>query len=108
MIRHTVAFSLRHPHDSAEETAFLDTARGLASIPGVQRFEQLRQVSTQSAFRFSFSMEFADAAAYDSYNEHPFHQQFVADRWALEVSDFQELDFVPLEGSSRLDTRGAG
>ena len=97
MIRHTVAFSLRHPQGSPEETGFLDEARTLASIPGVERFEQLRQVSPQSGFRFSFSMEFANAVAYDSYNEHPFHQSFVSERWALEVADFQELDFVPLE-----------
>src|SRR5690554_7871143 len=96
MIRHTVAFSLRHESGSAEETAFLAAARGLASIPGVHRFEQLRQVSPHSDFRFSFSMEFADADAYDSYNEHPFHQSFVAERWVAEVTGFQELDFVPL------------
>lgn len=99
MIRHTVAFSLRHPHDSDHESAFLDAARGLASIPGVQKFEQLRQVSAKSGFRFSFSMEFADAAAYEAYNVHPFHQSFVAERWAGEVEDFQELDFVPLNSN---------
>lgn len=98
MIRHTVAFSLHHRHTSAEETAFLEAARGLASIPGVQNFEQLRQVSPKSAYRFSFSMEFADAAAYEAYNEHPFHRSFVAERWVAEVEDFQELDFVPLNG----------
>jgi quinol monooxygenase YgiN len=98
MIRHTVAFSLRHPHGSDREAAFLDAARGLASIPGVRNFEQLRQVSPKSTFQFSFSMEFADAAAYEAYNEHPFHQSFVAERWANEVENFQELDFVPLNG----------
>jgi hypothetical protein len=66
----------------------------------VRSFEQLRQVSPKSSFRFSFSMEFADAAAYDSYNEHPFHQSFVAERWATEVADFQELDFVPLAAAA--------
>jgi quinol monooxygenase YgiN len=96
MIRHTVSFTLRHESGSAKESSFLEAARGLSSIPGVHRFEQLRQVSTKSDFQFSFSMEFADAAAYESYNQHPFHQQFVAERWALEVADFQELDFVPL------------
>jgi quinol monooxygenase YgiN len=99
MIRHTVAFTLRHESGSAEEASFLEAARGLASIPGVHRFEQLRQVSPKSKFQFSFSMEFADAAAYESYNEHPFHQSFVAERWVVEVADFQELDFVPLEAS---------
>ncbi len=99
MIRHTVAFTLRHEPGSAEESSFLEAAHGLAAIPGVQRFERLRQVSSKSHFQFSFSMEFADAAAYESYNEHPFHQQFVTERWAVEVADFQELDFVPLDTS---------
>ena len=41
-------------------------------------------------------MEFADDTAYQSYNAHPLHQAFVAERWVPEVSDFQELDYVPL------------
>ena len=96
MIRHTVAFRLRHPEGSAEETNFLMTARDLADIPGVERFEQLRQTSPKNDFTFGFSMEFADQAAYDAYNEHPVHAAFVADRWAGEVEDFLEIDYQPL------------
>jgi hypothetical protein len=105
MIRHTVAFSLHHAHDSAEEAAFLDEARVLSAIPGVERFEQLRQVSPKSSFRFAFSMEFSDVRAYEAYNAHPLHQAFVAERWAKEVADFQELDYVPLndDGSETMD-----
>ena len=57
MIRHTVAFTLKHPHGSAAETAFLDAAKILAAIPGVEKFEQLRQVSAKNAYRFGFSMD---------------------------------------------------
>ncbi len=95
-IQHTVAFSLRHASGSAAETDFLSAARALATIPGVERFEQLRQVNPKSDFAFSFSMHFADEDAFRAYNNHPIHVAFVRDRWDTEVSTFQELDFVPL------------
>src|SRR5436853_7623159 len=84
MIRHTVAFRLRHAAGSAEEAAFLRQARGLADIPGVQKFEQLRQVSPKNGFRYGLSMEFADQAAYEGYDTHPLHRAFVRDRWVPE------------------------
>ena len=96
MIRHTVAFRLRHPAGSPGEIEFLQAARGLAAIPGVGKFEQLRQVSAKNGFRFGFSMEFADQAAYDRYNLDPFHVAFVRDRWVPEVEDFLEIDYAPL------------
>jgi len=95
MIRHTVAFRLKHPAGSADEVAFLAAAAMLRDIPGVQHFEQLRQVSLKNNFRFGFSMEFADQAAYDSYNVHPDHVAFVRDRWVPEVETFLEIDYVP-------------
>jgi hypothetical protein len=45
-----------------------------------------------------FLMRFADADAYSSYNEHPVHVAFVRNRWDGEVSNFQELDLVALNG----------
>ena len=96
MIRHTVAFRLRHPEGSAAEAAFLSDALVLAAIPGVERFEQLRQTSTKNPFTFGFSMEFADAEAYAAYDGHPDHRAFVAERWLPEVEDFLEADYAPL------------
>jgi hypothetical protein len=97
VIRHTVAFGLKHDPDSDEERAFLaDGSRILAAIPGVERFEALRQVGSKNAFTFGFSMEFADASAYQAYNEHPDHQAFVRDRWEAEVEEFLEIDYAPL------------
>jgi hypothetical protein len=96
MIRHTVAFTLVHPLGSAPEEAFLEAALVLSSIPGVRRYEQLRQVSPTSDFTFGFSMEFDDETAYRSYNEHPDHVSFVQSRWLPEVAAFQELDFLLL------------
>ena len=96
MIRHTVAFRLRHAAGSPHEQDFLAAGRVLADIPGVERFEQLRQTSPKNDFAFGFSMEFADQAAYDAYNTHPAHVAFVADRWVPEVEDFLEIDYTPL------------
>ena len=97
MIRHTVAFRLKHRQGSAEEANFLtDAKRLLAAIPGVEKFEQLRQVSPKNDYRFGFSMEFADQAAYSGYNDHPDHVAFVRDRWIPEVEAFLEIDYEPL------------
>jgi hypothetical protein len=96
MIRHTVIFALKHARGSPEETAFLRDALLLERIPGVEKFERLRQVSPKADFAFGFSMEFADQAAYDGYNGHPDHVAFVRDRWVPEVARFQEIDYVAL------------
>lgn len=101
MIRHTVVFRLRHAPGSAAEAAFLRTARErLTPIPGVERFEVLRQTGGQSEWRFSLSMEFADGAAYRAYDEHPDHTGFVREHWIPEVEEFLELDFEPYDGAS--------
>jgi len=82
LIRHTVAFRLKHPSGSVEEHEFLAAARMLAQIPGVKAFEQLRQVSAKNPFAFGFAMQFADQAAYDAYNQRPLHVAFVPNLWA--------------------------
>ncbi len=96
MLRHTVAFRLKHPLNSAEEKAFLEAGKVLAAIPAVEKFEQMRQVSPKNGFAFGFSMEFADQAAYDRYNSHPEHVAFVEGRWIPEVAEFLEIDYAPL------------
>ncbi len=96
MIRHTVAFRLKHPRGSAEEAAFLSDGMVLATIPGVEKFEQLKQTSPKNDFQFGYSMEFADQAAYSTYNDHPLHVAYVRDRWIPEVEAFLEIDYTPL------------
>jgi hypothetical protein len=96
MIRHTVVFTLKHAQGSAEEKKFLEDALVLTSIPTVQNFERLKQVSRKNPYKFGFSMEFADQAAYDTYDSHPTHVAFVRDRWKTEVTDFLEIDYVRL------------
>ena len=85
------------PKGSPAEAKFLADADAiLTAIPGVEEFEQLRQVSPKNDYTFGFSMEFADQAAYDGYNRHPQHVAFVRDRWEKEVAAFMEIDYVPL------------
>ena len=95
MIRHTVAFKLKHAAGSESESSFLEAARVLTSIPTVRNFEWLRQVSPKNQFEFGFSMEFASRQDYEAYNVHPDHVHFVETRWKPEVSDFLEIDYVP-------------
>jgi heme-degrading monooxygenase HmoA len=94
-IRHTVVFTPTHTPNSEAEADFLAAAARLENIPGVESFEILRETSTKNAYRFGISMEFADQAAYASYNEHPDHVRFVQERWLPEVADFLEIDYEP-------------
>ena len=93
-VRHTVAFTLVHEDGSPDESDFLEAAEHLATIPGVEAFELLAEVSPKNGYRFGISMEFADRSAYDRYNEHPDHIRFVQQRWLTEVSEFLELDYA--------------
>ena len=93
-IRHTVAFTLIHPAGSERESDFLGAAERLAAIPGVEAFEILAEVSPKNDYRFGISMEFADRAAYELYNDHADHVRFVQERWLSEVMDFLEIDYT--------------
>ncbi|MEK3889160.1 Dabb family protein [Bacillus sp. FSL K6-3431] len=97
-VKHMVMFSLHVGKDTSEAEDFLkESAAELASIPGVQQFEVLRQVSAKNDYDYGFSMIFTDQEAYDAYDNHPVHQNYVAERWLKEVSIFQEMDFVKYE-----------
>jgi hypothetical protein len=91
-IRHGVVFTLKHGEGSPEEADFLRANAELASIPGVDAFELMREVSPKNPYRFALTMEFADRATYDAYSAHPDHVRFVSDRWDHEVADFMEID----------------
>ena len=95
MIRHTVVFKLPHATGSPDERTFLQAAQELAAIPGVMRFECLRQTGKKNDFEFGLSMEFASGQDYEAYNVHPDHVAFVQTRWIPEVSDFLEIDYEP-------------
>jgi heme-degrading monooxygenase HmoA len=92
-IRHSVIFKLKHTKGSAEERDFFNAAKRLAGIPGVEKFECLKQVSKKNKFEFGISMEFASQQLYDQYNNHPEHTGFVQQWWMRGVEDFMEIDF---------------
>ena len=96
MIRHAAIFRLRHPTGSDQEAAFLAALAGLRVIPGVQDFAIAREVSAKNRFDFAVSMMFAGQDAYDVYNDHPLHVDFVQGRWTPEVAEFMEHDTVEL------------
>lgn len=99
-ITHMVTFTLYAGKDTSEAETFLkESKEALAAIPGVENFQVLRQVSAKNEFDYSFSMVFADQAAYDAYNDHPVHRQYVAERWEKEVSRFQEIDLIQQSGA---------
>ncbi|ACS99441.1 Dabb family protein [Paenibacillus sp. JDR-2] len=93
-IQHSVIFTLKHAEGSEQERQFLEDGKAiLSSIPVVQQFRVFRQVSPKNDYKFGFSMEFADQAAYEAYNEHPLHVAFVSERWEKEVEAFLEIDY---------------
>lgn len=93
-IRHSVVFRLVHPEGSPAEAEFLAAISALSSIEGVEAFELMDEVSPKNGYRFGLTMEFADRAAYEAYNNHPDHVGFVSSRWDAEVADFLEIDTV--------------
>ena len=82
-IRHGVVFSPEHEPGSAGEADFLAAVAALSSIPGVEAFELMREVSPKNDYRFALTMEFVDRAAYDAYSAHPDHVSFVSERWTI-------------------------
>ncbi len=87
---------MKYPKGSPEELTFLKATEHLANIPGVTAFEQLQQVSKKNNFDYGLSMEFADQQAYDAYNNHPAHTDFINQFWIPGVEDFLEIDYIPL------------
>jgi heme-degrading monooxygenase HmoA len=93
MIKHTVTFKLKYLKGSEEEGVFLKAATELKTIPGIQNFECLRQISVNSHFEYALSMNFDSMETYNTYSEHPEHSAFVRKYWAAYVEDFLELDY---------------
>ena len=95
-IKHTVIFNLKHTPDSPETKKFLQDGKAiLSAIEAVNNFEVFKQVSNKNEFQYCFSMHFSDQTAYETYNKHPSHVDFVKNRWEKEVSKFLEIDLMP-------------
>jgi len=95
-IRHSVVFTPTHAAGTPEEADLLAAIERLAAIPGVEAFELMREMSPKNDYRYALTTEFADASAYQAYNEHPEHVAFVEQRWDAEIAAFLEIDTVAL------------
>jgi len=94
-IIHSVIFTLKHEAGSVEENKFLEDGRQiLTQIPTVQNFKVYKEISPKNDYKFGFSMEFTDVAAYETYNVHPLHVAFVKERWEKEILTFLEIDYA--------------
>ena len=94
MIQHTVVFRLVHTSGSAAETEFLKKAKALGELPNVVNLRVLKQVSKKNNYTFGLSMFFESESAYQAYNNHPHHIDFVNNVWLPEVAEFMEIDYV--------------
>ena len=97
MIRHTVAFKLKHPKGSLEEREFFKDAEKLPKIPNVHNFSIFRETSKENEFDYFFYMEFESQVGYEAYNVHPDHVEFVENYWVKYVDKFIEIDYEALE-----------
>ncbi|WP_240417649.1 Dabb family protein [Paenibacillus periandrae] len=94
-IQHKVIFNLKVEAGSEQADQFLSKSKAILEvIPGVYDFQVLRQVSSKNDYDYGFSMEFEDQAAYDAYNTHPAHVDYVEHIWKNEVVRFLEIDFT--------------
>lgn len=93
MIRHSVILKLNDSIHPDEKQAFFDAVGKLSSIPNVQKFEVLKQISPKNKFEYGISMEFDNQEQYDAYSNHPDHVAFVQKFWMSNVEDFLEIDY---------------
>lgn len=94
MIRHSVILKLKDQISTKDNQAFFDAVDKLATIPGVQKFEILKQISSKNKFEYGISMEFNTQEQYDFYSNHPEHQAFIQNFWMKSVDDFLEIDYL--------------
>lgn len=55
MIRHSVVLKLKHKSGSPEEMEFLNESS--KSIPGVMKFEVMKEISSGNPYEFGISMD---------------------------------------------------
>ncbi|MEM1157434.1 MAG: Dabb family protein [Verrucomicrobiota bacterium] len=97
MITHVVIFWVDKPH--AENKAhLLAAAAKLGDVPGCENFRFGGPVpsprgAVDDSFAVAISMEFADAASAQVYQEHPIHQEFVAGAFKTYCKRFVVYDF---------------
>ena len=97
MIRHSVILTLKSSLSPADKLEYFAAVDELKLIPGVRKFEVLKQISTKNPFEYGISMEFENQEAYDVYTGHSLHTAFVEKYWAACVEDFLEIDYQKLD-----------
>ena len=99
-----VNFTVKPQHLADFLTVIRAHAAGtLADEPGCVRFDVL--TAADASPTVILVEAYADQAAYDHYNQHPDHQNFVQNVWLQEVVEFLEADFVEMESGSPSSTR---
>jgi len=93
MIRHSVILTLKSSLSPEDKMQYFAAVDELKQIPGVQKFEVLKQISSKNSFQYGISMEFENQEAYDVYAGHSLHSAFVEKYWAACVEDFLEIDY---------------
>ena len=93
MLRHSVILKLKSDISTEEEQAFFEAVDALATLPNVQKFEVLKQISPKNKFEYGISMEFDSQEEYDTYSNHPQHVAFIENWWIPNVEDFLEIDY---------------
>ena len=93
MIRHSVILILKSSLSPEDKMQYFAAVDELKQIPGVQKFEVLKQISSKNPFQYGISMEFENQEAYDVYAGHSLHSAFVKKYWAACVEDFLEIDY---------------
>ena len=97
MIKHMVIFCLKYDKSDPSTEKFLSDSKSiLGSIPAVEKFKLVKQISPKNKFHFGFSMEFKDKEAYETYIKHQMHVNYVKQLWQKEVTHFLEIDFEDL------------
>jgi hypothetical protein len=97
MIRHSVILTLKSSLSPVDKLQYFEAVNELKQIPGVQKFEVLKQTSAKNPFEYGISMEFETQQAYDLYAGHSLHTAFVEKYWAACVADFLEIDYQLLD-----------
>ena len=97
MIRHSVILTLKSSLSPVDKLQYFEAVNELKQIPGVQKFEVLKQTSSKNPFQYGILMEFESQDAYDLYANHSLHSAFVEKYWAACVEDFLEIDYQMLD-----------
>ena len=84
MFVHTVFFWLKYPENTDDRNALQAGLESLRSINAIQSVYVGKPADTRRpvidhSYDFSLTFVFADKAAHDVYQDHPVHQEFVAE-----------------------------